>query len=340
MVDVIIVPDFSAGAVERFEVRTLLFLGSWLRHGGASRAWPLHVACIGAPPASVRRLAERAGASVTAHAPMPEAMPRTANKLRGLEVRPRADRFLLLDADVLVLADLTPLADAVGDAVGAGPATFNHVPVAQWRRMYDAVGVPYPGPAGACWHTRWDLSAHERLTPAQREQCRQAPPYHNGGVVMAPWSSGLAVVWRRHLLRLLETFAADPLAADAKWRRHGDQHALATAIEALRRQGAPVTTLPLAFQARPPVLVAGVVRWHEVALFHYVKVLRPYDESVAGVRALLYGRLAQRLRRRRASVGGLRAALSPVLWRVPRRHRCGFGPFFEEVHGVFDQFGL
>lgn len=340
MVDVIVVPDFSGSAAERFEVRTLLFLGSWLCHAGASRAWPLHLACIGAPPASVRRLAERAGASVTTHDPMPEPMPRTANKLRGLEVHPRTDRFLLLDADVLVLADLTPLAHAAGDAVATGPATFNHVPVPLWRRIYDAVGVPYPGPAGTCWHARWDLSAHERLTPAEQEQCRQAPPYHNGGVVMAPWSSGLAGLWRRHLMRLLEAFAADPLASDAKWRRHGDQHALATAIEAVRREGMAVAALPLAFQARPPLLLAGVVRWRDVALFHYVKVLRPYGESVLGVRALLYGRVAQSLRRRRASARGLGAAVSPTLWRVPRRWRRGFGPFFDEVHRVFDQFAL
>ena len=52
-IDVVTVPDFQWPASELFEVRTRLFLGSWLENAGAAREWPLHLACIGEPPPSV-----------------------------------------------------------------------------------------------------------------------------------------------------------------------------------------------------------------------------------------------------------------------------------------------
>ena len=48
--DVAVVPDFGGSAPRLFEIRMLLFLGSWLEHRGRSRDWPLHVATIGALP--------------------------------------------------------------------------------------------------------------------------------------------------------------------------------------------------------------------------------------------------------------------------------------------------
>ena len=63
--DVVVVPDFAGSGRRIFEACTLLFLGSWLEHRGASRDWPLHMVCIGDPPAGVAALAERCGAQLS-----------------------------------------------------------------------------------------------------------------------------------------------------------------------------------------------------------------------------------------------------------------------------------
>ncbi|MDR7485186.1 MAG: hypothetical protein QN187_07625 [Armatimonadota bacterium] len=309
-VDVITVPDFTGPALPRFELRTLLFLGSWLRHRGASRTWPLHLACIGEPPASVRHLAALAGASVTVHAPMPEPYPATGNKLRGLEITPRSERFLLLDTDVLVLTDLDPLAGHVGDGIGAGPARFNLLSEATWRRIFDGVGVAYPTGGGV-------------------------PPYFNSGVLMAPWALGLGPLWREHTRRVLEHFEGDPVTAHPKWSRHAEQHALATAVAALRLQGVRVVELPLPYQARPYLLTSGALRWRDVALFHYVKVFAPEQESVGDLSRLLYGRRLAGPRRWLAGRLGLRAVRSPLFRLVAPDRLRAYPAFYQHVHQIF-----
>lgn len=338
--DVITVPDFSGPAADRFELRSLLFLGSWLRHRGQSRSWPLHLACIGEPPASVRRLAGVANASVTVHAPMPAPFPETANKLRGLEIAPSSGRFLLLDTDIVFLKDLAPMAHAVGEGIGLGPATFNHLPQPLWHWIYEQVGARYPGPTGTCWHAQWDLSAHRPISPSALEQCLCMPPYHNSGVVMAPWALHLGRIWKEHIERIIGGLNGVPQPAGTKWLRHSDQHGLATAAEALRGEGAQVVVLPLPYQARPPLLHAGVLRWHEVALFHYVKVFRPYGETVAGVRDLLYGRRLTRLRRQLAGALGLMAIRPPAYRLMEERRLPVYNGFLEHVHRIFAQFQL
>ncbi len=339
-VDVITVPDFAGPAAARFELRTLLFLGSWMRHRGTSRSWPLHLACIGAPPASVRRLAELAGVSITVHDPMPAPFPGTSNKLRGLEITPTAERFLLLDTDTVVLNDLEPMEGAVGDGIGVGPATANHVGEDDWRRIYTCVGAPFPGPTGTCWRAQWDLSPYRPASPELMARCLRMPPYYNSGVVMAPWRIDLRSVWRRHLDLILSGSADELARRDPISIRRTDQFSLATAIETLRLSGARVETLPLAYQVRPPLLLSGVLTWADVALFHYVNMFRDYGESVTEVRGLLYGDRLQAIRRRLAGTAGLRAVRSPVFRRVQPDRLRAYGSFFEHVHRIFDACAL
>src|ERR1051325_3921722 len=92
MFDVVIVPDFSGKRARAFEARTLLFLASWIEFAGRARGFPLHVACIGEPPASVRWLVDRCGALISVHEPVGDGLRGSANKLRGLEVDARTDR--------------------------------------------------------------------------------------------------------------------------------------------------------------------------------------------------------------------------------------------------------
>lgn len=336
MVDVITVPDFSSEAASRFELRTLLFLGSWMEHRGGSRSWPLHLACIGEPPASVRRLAARAGAVVTVHEPFDRSYPAPCNKLRAFDLPPTSDRFLLLDTDVLVLRDLEPLASAVGDGIGVGPATGNPISEILWHRVFEAIGVPYPRAAGTCWHAMWDLSAHRRITTAYREQCLSMPPYFNSGVVLAPWRCGLGPVWMDHTRRLMA--AVEDLALSSEDQgvvRFLDQVSLATATAALALSGVQVVTPPLAYQARPPLLVSGVLPWNEVALFHYIKTLSHHGETVKGVGELLYGRRLHAARRRLAGWFGLWVVRSPVFRLVDPRRVQTYGGFFDHIHRIF-----
>ena|SRR5258708_15894068 len=80
------VPDFSGPHPAVFEARSLLFLAAFCEYGGAARHFPLHLACIGEPPKTVRWLAERSGATLHAYPPKTDGPRGMANKMRGLEL--------------------------------------------------------------------------------------------------------------------------------------------------------------------------------------------------------------------------------------------------------------
>ncbi len=321
MIDVVTVADFDGPAAPRFEMHALLFLEAWARHRGASRAWPLHLACVGEPPWSVRQAADRAGACVTLHDPLVINVARTSNKLRGFEVAPRSSRLLLLDADTLVLKDLAPLAGMVGDAIGVGVATVNHFPEASWHEIYRAAGVTRPGPVGTCWCAEETLAAHRGLTPAESAMCRHMPPYFHSGMVMAPWRLGLGLRWRRHLEQIAPLFAGPRSLQSWGGGGQGDEHALATAVEGLRQEGAAVVTIPWAFHTRPLLLRAGVMNWGDVAIFHYHGALKPYARSVR--------ELASLFRRAPTSAGGVS--------RIPERDLTAFVGFYSFLEGLLPQ---
>lgn len=133
--DVVVVPDFLGPLALRFEVQTVFFLASWMENAGRARAFPLHVASVGEPPRSVRRMAELCGASLSVHAPMGIERRGVANKLRAFEVRRQTDRALFLDTDVLVLSDISPLGE-LGDCISAAPDNRPLVPERYWKTIY------------------------------------------------------------------------------------------------------------------------------------------------------------------------------------------------------------
>lgn len=266
--DVITVPDFSAGGTAVFEARTLVFLASWAERAGPSRGFPLHVACIGAPPPSVRRLADRVGASVTVHEPLPlRPDHHVGNKLRGLEVTPRTDRFLLLDVDIAILGDLGRLAE-FGDCISACPDDAPNVRLAEWRTIYDAVGLPLPDAIPPLVR-ELDLPRFPRKMmgyEAGNEQLEAMLPYYNGGVVFAPWSSDLRGLWAANIQRIAGLF--DDRTGFRKWIHHSDQAALAVSIAMLARDGLPFRRLPDAFNARWQHLYAGRPDPGEIEILH------------------------------------------------------------------------
>lgn len=329
--DVVVVADFEGASAPRFELHCLLFLAAWMAHRGDSRDWPLHLACVGEPPRSVRLLADRVGASITVHPPLVFNALRTSNKLRAFDVRPQTPLLLMLDADVLVLDDLSPLVALAGDGVGVSMATVNHLSEHTWQQIYQAAGVPYPGPTGTCWCADPALASLRGLTEEQVARCRRMPPFFNSGVVVAPWALDLGTRWRSHLERIVAHFDASPDLWTEPGRLPDDEHALATAVERMRREGARVVAVPWRYHARPLLFRAGAVRRQDVALFHYHNALKPYARSVPEVERFLFGDRMRGARRWAARLLELRAARSPVYRRVPPRDLEALGWFYELV---------
>ena len=251
--DVVTVPDFEGPRRDRFELRALFFLGCWMEFAGAARSFPLHLTCIGEPPASVHWLAARLGVRIDVLAPLAHDGWRGLNKLRGLERASGASQRLLLDTDVLVLSDFSRI---IGDAPGlaAAPAFRQRVPPGAWPAIYAALDVPIP----------------------------PDPPYFNGGVLVVPRSCELRELWESYARRLPAAFSAS--AEVNRALIDSDQTTLAPAISALQVSGIPFTTLPSHYNAgwlhlyrRDPEL-ADVVLFHAVGLFG--RIHRP-DRSVA-----------------------------------------------------------
>ena len=335
-VDVVTVPDFTGPAAAQFELRTLLFLGSWLEHGGASREWPLHLACIGRPPDSVRRLGHRAGVSITIHEPLAGSLPVFNNKLRAFEITPTHERLLLVDTDTLILRDLAPMAGAVGGGIGVCPATYNHLPEAIWKQVFEWVGVPYPSGTGFCW--AYQLGTDVVGPAGCWESSSGMPPYFNSGVLLTSWSTGLGDLWRRHLLCIAERFGHELTGELTERITYVDQYALATAVSVLQQAGVRVELLPLAYQARLPLLVAGVLTWDDVALFHYAQTPGIYGITAGDLARLLYGTRLAAVRRWLAQRFGLRFIRSPVYRLVEPRHLRAIEGFYIYTHRIFQKY--
>ncbi|MFM8578380.1 MAG: hypothetical protein ACKOCN_06235 [Planctomycetaceae bacterium] len=265
--DVITVPDFSSEPAV-FEARAIVFLATWLESGGPSWGCPLHVACIGEPPPSVRRMAGACGASVTVHEPVRLRQDHhVGNKLRGLEISPRTDRFLLLDCDIGVLSDVSSLS-GLGRCIAAAPDDAPNVAEADWHVVYEAFDLPMPLPIRplVC---ELDLPRYPPRTmgfEAGDGQIEWMLPYYNGGVVFAPWDSGLRGLWEHNILRIAALF--EDGGSPRRWVHHSDQAALAVSIAMLQRDGMPVRRLPDAFNTRWQHLNAGQPETDDIAVMH------------------------------------------------------------------------
>ena len=180
---VVAVPDFSSPERARvFEARTLLFLGSWLERAGQARSFPLRLACIGSVPSSVQRLAEHCGATVEVYPPLGLTGSLTANKLRGLEVAGQPGQLLMLDTDVFILGDFSPLAAEIPAGLAAAPAGSKWVPEALWQRIYQHLDLPTPEERTAMPRVEYGLlpasrTLHEEF--GQTTDLARMLPYYN-----------------------------------------------------------------------------------------------------------------------------------------------------------------
>jgi hypothetical protein len=230
--DVVLVPDFAGPGRRIFEARTLLFLGSWLEQRGASRDWPLHLACIGDPPSGVAALAERCGARVSIHPELSLRGQRYLNKLRGLEVESATGQILLLDADTVVLGDLAPACAGLQGFAALDAAT-NRIPCALWEELYALAGTEPP-------ETRvlpLIAQLQDELPPSvMRQPFREPIPAHyNTGVLLVPADCRLREHWERIARLLDERYTGVDEQHDHIVRN--DQPSLAVAAALLRDDG-------------------------------------------------------------------------------------------------------
>ena len=274
-VDVVTVPDFQGSNPALFEARTLLFLGSWLENAGSSRDWPLHLACIGEPPESVRRLAERCNAIVSVHPPTADGKAPTRNKLRGFAVKPRTKRLLLLDADVLFLGDPAPILD-LDECLAIAPAGSHRIRQEMWQTIYDALEMPLPEERMLCVRAELADRLPERAWHGQRH-LEPMIHYYNSGVFLVPWAHApeLLAHWEGYLDRLAESF---PLA-DPAHRKIAveDQVSLALALERIKEMQLPLRRLPDLLHATWMHLMAGAVTLEDARMYHAVHLFRLGD---------------------------------------------------------------
>jgi hypothetical protein len=276
--DVVTVPDFSGRRAHLFEARTLFFLAAWMEHAGASRDWPLHIACIGEPPESVRTMAARTDADISVHAPFGVGAI-TGNKLRGFEVAPRTEHILLVDVDILTLGDLSGLSELRG-SVSAAPIGKPSVRLRHWRAVYEIAGVDLPEERIASMHGLLIAPALERLrTSAQNEKLRRMVPMYNSGVVFAPWAANLRDQWGQASRAISARFV--PEDESWAWVGRSNEVALAVAVGVLKKRGVGYKRLPDIYHTQWPQ-VWGTYRWGEPRMFHLMGFLRGSDDVVLG----------------------------------------------------------
>lgn len=264
--DVVIVPDFSGRSAITFEARTLYFLASWLEYADANGKFPLHVACIGEPPATVRALAARCGAQITQHEPAPPALGVYANKLRGFEIDGHTRRIALLDVDILLLSNLSRLASAVpADAISANPSHGPMILPRMFDELHARLGLPAPTERMPHFHLTLDMSEEEA---SKLTESSDLIPTYNTGVIVAPRDSELVPVWMEHLAVLGEYRDRWNRELDAHHMAVTDEPAFATAIHALKLRGAPFVTLPDAFNCRWRHLYRRSPRMRDLVIFH------------------------------------------------------------------------
>ncbi len=266
--DVVTVPDFAGDARQIFEGRTLLFLASWMENAGAARDLPLHIACIGEPPESVRRMADRAGALLSVHEPVVLANAHTANKLRGLEVERRTHRLLIVDTDIVFLGDISALRN-LPDCVSAAAGGGARVPIKLWRRLYAELGLDFPDERTPLLRAALGMppvpDGHERFEH-QNTESAASPPYFNSGVVFAAWKHSLRSLWADCLEHGARVVAPSELGSDGVLR--SDQSAFALAVATLRSRGVEFRPLPDAMHTRWRHLYRGRPKPAEIRILH------------------------------------------------------------------------
>ena len=272
ILDVVAVPDFLGPRRHTFEAQSLFFLASWIECSERTPGFPLHLACIGKPPPSVEKLAERAGAQVTVHAPLSTRENRFLNKGRALDVNAAAERFVLVDLDTLLLGDPWALARIAPAAISAAPELFPALPTELWLHLYRGLGVEPPTERIASRIAELDLPLKCERFDGEETLLESMLPLYNGGGVVSPWRLGLIRRWRETYDRI----QAIEHPNHPRWKLVclSDQPALAVTIDLFRREGFGFERLPPGVNALWQDVHAEAVELDQVHLFHATAIFR------------------------------------------------------------------
>jgi hypothetical protein len=224
------------------------------------------LACIGEPPRSVCRLAERAHASITVHRPVGADRRGISNKLRGLEVRGQTDRLLLLDADILVLGDFTDLSE-LPFGIAACPANQPRVPERYWQKIYAELELELPNERISS--VRGELGCKKLRKRTYAEQPSEVDamfPYYNAGVIFAPWDCGLRRLWEDNVRKIAALFNPQDEAWEAV--AYSDQAGFAVSVQLLKQRGVPFSRLPYSYNANRLHLYQRALRVRDIKFFH------------------------------------------------------------------------
>ena len=272
--DVIIVPDFLGSRAHVQEGQAILFLSSWLRQYGDEARLPLHLACIGDPPATVRRLADQARARISRHAPIGiQAGHHVGNKLRGLEVPIETDRRLLLDVDTLIFNDISSLGHW-RPCLAAAPDDCPKVADAQWRRIYQGLQLGLPRDRSRCLADELglpDFPGRWLGYKVPRRERHESLPYYNSGAVLVPADCDLRSLWEENIRRIAALFPRQD--GGLKWIHQSDQAGLAVSLWQLRQQGRRFRRLPDSLNCRWRNLYAESPSLHEIGVLHLTTFL-------------------------------------------------------------------
>ncbi len=298
--DVVVVPDFSGSKPFTFELRTLFFLATWMENAGNARDFPLHLVCIGEPPASVRWLANKCRARITVHDGINTRDCIYLNKLRGFEVQRETEYMLLLDADVMVFGDPSRLSD-LGNCIAVA---IDHLPAVSeqyWKRIYATIGKELPE---RTTNLRWDLNLPKlkKLSyPLQQAEQESMVPYYNGGIIYSPWGNTFRQAWTENIQRLLRIFEGVEHSdeGDMAAVTTCDQAGLSMTIEQFRDNGICIKRLPYALHSNWMHLYRRTVPVKETVFFHSFRIFDGVDNEQINRNHFKYeyGVLSRQLRR-------------------------------------------
>lgn len=211
-----------------------LLFSSMLGFGGELQRARRLLYHVGSLPGSLGELLRDLDVELREVAPFDDRCPH-ANKLRMLHVDADVDVVLMLDTDIAVLDDPTPMLP--GHAVGAKPVDMDPLSMPSWRALFGHYGLEVPS-------TRYVTCFQGKLTI----------PYFNSGVVSIPTTlvAELEQVWGGYVRQLLDDLPNLP----AQVRQHAfhvDQFALALAVADL---GLPHVAFPLTlnFPTNAPIV--------------------------------------------------------------------------------------
>lgn len=274
--DVIIVPDFSGKESKVFELRTSLFLQSWIKNSGKAFKFPLHIACIGNPPESLKGLISKSNAFVSIHEPIGYGGP-VSNKLRGLEITPFSKYFLLLDVDIIVISDPSDIAKELGYCISAAPAFRARISKKNWEYIYNSLHLPIPTnriksmicELGSSKGSLWGRQREE--FPGEDEEALSMFPYYSSGVVYAPWDCGIEKLWGRNINLIAALF--DDNCESELSLKYSNQAGLAVSIQQLILNGIPFKTLPYQYHAHWRHIARCNLKAGDIKLFHAVRIM-------------------------------------------------------------------